>query len=143
MIQKILHKKKLYAVIIRSQFRKKKGINFFTDNHASQQLGYMKHEKDYLIKPHLHNKRSAKISTMSEVIIVFKGILRVDFYDSKEKYLFSKKIYANDVITLVNGGHGFKVLKNVEMLEVKQGPYNQSKDKKKFNEINEKKIKIK
>ena len=103
----------------------------------------MKHEKDYLIKPHLHNKRSAKISTMSEVIIVFKGILRVDFYDSKEKYLFSKKIYANDVITLVNGGHGFKVLKNVEMLEVKQGPYNQSKDKKKFNEINEKKIKIK
>ena len=143
MIHKILHKKKLYAVIIRSQFRKKKGINFFTDNQASQQLGYMKHKKDYLIKPHLHNKRSAKISTMSEVIIVFKGILRVDFYDSKEKYLFSKKIYANDVITLVNGGHGFKVLKDVEMLEVKQGPYNESKDKKKFNEINEKKIKIK
>ena len=143
MIHKILHKKKLYAVIIRSQFRKKKGINFFTDNQASQQLGYMKHKKDYLIKPHLHNKREAKISTMSEVIMVFKGILRVDFYDNKEKYLFSKKIYANDVITLVNGGHGFKVLKDVEMFEVKQGPYNQSKDKKKFNEINEKKIKIK
>ena len=39
MIHKILHKKKLYAIIIRSQFRKKKGINFFTDNQASQQLG--------------------------------------------------------------------------------------------------------
>ena len=44
---------------------------------------------------------------------------------------------------LVSGGHGFKVIKNVEMIEVKQGPYNLSKDKKKFNSINEKKVRIK
>jgi hypothetical protein len=142
MINKILHKKKLYALIVRSKFRKKKGINFFTDNDATQQFGYMKHQKNYLIKPHLHNKRKTKILSTSEVIVVFKGILRVDFYDNKQKYLFSKKVYANDIIMLVNGGHGFKVLKNVEMLEVKQGPYSLSKDKKKFDKIDEKKIKI-
>ena len=44
---------------------------------------------------------------------------------------------------LVHGGHGFKVLKNVEMIEVKQGPYNLIKDKIKFNKIDEKKIRIK
>ena len=44
---------------------------------------------------------------------------------------------------LVHGGHGFKVLKNIEMIEVKQGPYSMIKDKKKFNKIDEKKIKIK
>ena len=44
---------------------------------------------------------------------------------------------------LVHGGHGFKVLKNVEMLEVKQGPYSLSKDKIKLENINENKIKIK
>jgi|TARA_Y100000031_G_scaffold156121_1_gene209360 hypothetical protein len=103
----------------------------------------MKHEKNYLIKPHKHNKRLTKILTTTEVIVLFKGILRVDFYDNKKEYLFSKKIFANDIIMLVNGGHGFKVLKNVEMLEVKQGPYSLSKDKIKFDSINEKKIKIK
>ena len=44
---------------------------------------------------------------------------------------------------LVHGGHGFKVLKNVEMVEVKQGPYSQKKDKIKFDEVNEKKVRIK
>ena len=44
---------------------------------------------------------------------------------------------------LVHGGHGFKVIKDVEMLEIKQGPYLANYDKVKFNKIHEKKIKIK
>ena len=143
MIEKVLHKKKLFALIVRKQFRKKSGINFFTDHSATQQFGYMKHKKNYLIKPHLHNERQSKIFLTSEVIILLKGILRVDFYDNKEKYLFSKKVYANDIIMLINGGHGFKVIKDIEIIEVKQGPYNLMEDKKKFNKIDEKKIKIK
>ena len=93
--------------------------------------------------PHKHNKRNTKIIITTEVIILFKGILRVDFYNEKKNYLFSKKIYAGDIIMLVNGGHGFKILKDVEMIEVKQGPYSLSSDKIKFNKIDEKKIKIK
>ena len=143
MIEKITHKKKLFALIVRSKFRKKKGINFFTENNATQQFGYMKHKKDYVIKPHKHNQRLTKILTTTEVIILFKGILRVDFYDNKEKYLFSKKIFRNDIVMLANGGHGFKVLKDVEMLEVKQGPYSLSKDKIKFDKVDEKKVRIK
>tara|TARA_A100001011_G_C13916685_1_gene677352 strand:+ start:85 stop:516 length:432 start_codon:yes stop_codon:yes gene_type:complete len=143
MIEKITHKKKLFALIVRSKFRKKNGINFFTENNATQQFGYMKHKKNHIIKPHKHNQRLTKILNTTEVIIMFKGILRVDFYNNKEKYLFSKKIFTNDIIMLVNGAHGFKVLKNVEMLEVKQGPYKISKDKVKFDNIDEKKIRIK
>ena len=143
MIEKINYKKKLFALIVRRKFRKKKGINFFTPKEAIQQFGYMKHKRNYLIMPHQHNKRLTKILITTEVIILFKGILRVDFYNNKKKYLFSKKIYAGDLIMLVNGGHGFKVLKDVEMLEVKQGPYSLAKDKVKFDNIDEKKIKIK
>ena len=143
MIEKVIHKKKLFALIVRSKFRKKTGINFFTDNNATQQFGYMKHRKNYVIKPHKHNQRLTKILTTTEVIILFKGILRVDFYDNKKMYLFSKKIFGKDIIMLVNGGHGFKVLKDVEMLEVKQGPYKLSRDKVKFDNVDEKKIKIK
>ena len=44
---------------------------------------------------------------------------------------------------LVSGGHGFKVLKDVEMLEINQGPYNLIKDKIKFENIDENEINIK
>ena len=147
MIEKIKYKKQLFALLVRSKYRKKNGINFFTDKKASQQVGFMKHKKNHIILPHKHNKRKktsiAKIDTTTEVLIILKGILRVDFYSSKEKYLFSKKLYANDLIMLSSGGHGFKVLKDVEMIEVKQGPYFISKDKVKFDKTNESQIKIK
>tara|TARA_Y100001935_G_C17275878_1_gene494624 strand:+ start:26 stop:469 length:444 start_codon:yes stop_codon:yes gene_type:complete len=147
MIEKITHKKKLFALIVRNKYRKKKGINFFTDKKASQQVGFMKHKKDYVILPHKHNKRKktaiAKIDSTTEVLIILKGILRVDFYSPNEKYLFSKKLYENDLIMLSSGGHGFKILKDVEMIEVKQGPYFISKDKVKFDKTDESQIKIK
>jgi hypothetical protein len=143
MIEKIYNQKKLYALIVRRNYQKKKGVNFFTDKESTQQFGYMNHKKNHIILPHRHNKRQSKILLTTEVLILLKGILRVDFYTDKEKYLFSKKLYANDLILLSDGGHGFKVLKDVKMIEVKQGPYSLSMDKVKFEKINEKKIKIK
>ena len=143
MIEKIFHKKKLLALIVRGTYRKKKGITFFTPNESTQQFGYMKHKKKYIIKPHLHKKRITKILYTTEVILLLKGILRVDFYNDAKSYLFSKILKQNDIIMLVHGGHGFKILKEVEMLEIKQGPYSLIKDKIKFENIDEKKIKIK
>ena len=122
-IEKIYNKKILYALIVRSNYKKKKGVSFFTDKDATQQFGYMNHKKNHIILPHRHNKRQSKILLTTEVIIIQKGILRVDFYDNKEKYLFSKKLYSNDIIMLSNGGHGFKVIKDTQMIEVKQGHY--------------------
>ena len=142
-MKKFLIKKKLYALIVRSSYKKKKGVSFFTDDKATQQFGYMNHKKGYDILPHRHNKRYSKIFWTTEVIIIQDGILRVDFYDDNEKYLRSKKIYKNDIIMLAGGGHGFKVLKDVKMIEVKQGPYSLTMDKIKFRQVDEKKIKIK
>ena len=143
MIENVFYKNKLFALIVRSKFRKKGGINFFTPKEATQQFGYMKHKKGHIIVPHQHNKRLTRILNTTEVILLLKGTLRVDFYDNKKIYLFSKIINEKDIIMLVHGGHGFKVLKNVEMIEVKQGPYSLAADKAKFNKIDEKKIKIK
>lgn len=143
MIENIIYKKKLLALIVNGKYRKKKGISFFTPNESTQQFGYMKHKKNHIILPHLHKKRVTKISYTTEVIILLKGSLRIDFYADLKKYLFSKIINKNDIIMLVSGGHGFKVLKDVEMIEVKQGPYSLSKDKVKFESTLEKNIKIK
>ena len=143
MIEKVIYKKKMLALIVRGEYRDKKGITFFTPNESTQQFGYMKHNKKHIIRPHLHKKRLTKIYHTTEVILLMKGILRVDLYSQFKKYLFSKILKEKDIIMLVHGGHGFKVLKNVEMLEIKQGPYNLIKDKIKFENIDENKIKIK
>ena len=133
----------MLALIVRGKYRKKKGITFFTADESNQQFGYIKHKKNYIIKPHLHKKRSTKINYTSEVILMLKGLLRVDFYNRRKKYLFSKVLKDKDIIMLVHEGHGFKVLKDCEMLEIKQGPYNLIKDKIKFDKIDENKIKLK
>ena len=143
MIEKIIHKKKLLALIVRGKYRNKAGITFFTPNESPQQFGYMKHKKKYVIKPHLNKKRLTKIFHTTEVILLLKGILRVDFYNQFKKYLFSKILKKKDIIMLVHGGHGFKILKDVEMLEIKQGPYNLIKDKIKFENVDDDKIKLK
>ena len=143
MIKEIVHKNKLYALVIKETYQDKKGISFFTKNADNQQIGFMSHPKNYLIKPHKHQKRETKIFITSEVIILQKGKLRVDFYDTKKKYLFSIVVKKNQIIMLVHGGHGFKVLEAVKMLEIKQGPFVSHKDKVKFDKIDEKKIKIK
>ena len=90
MIEKIYNQKRLYALIVRRNYQKMPGVNFFTDKDSTQQFGYMNHKKNYIILPHRHNKRKSKILLTTEVIIILKGILRVDFYSEKEKYLFSK-----------------------------------------------------
>ena len=63
MIEKIFHKKKLLALIVRGNYRKKKGITFFTPNESTQQFGYIKHKKNHKIKPHLHKKRATKFDS--------------------------------------------------------------------------------
>ena len=88
-------------------------------------------------------KRLSKIFYTSEVIYLLKGKLRVDFYTNKQNYLFRKVVRANDLIALIQGSHGFKTIEPVEMLEVKQGPFQANQDKVKFEKIDEKKIKIK
>ena len=143
MLKEIIHKNKLYALIIKETYQNKKGVSFFTKNNANQQIGFMNHPKNYFIKPHNHQKRETKIFITSEVIILQKGKLRVDFYDTKKKYLFSIVVKKNQIIMLVHGGHGFKILEPVKMLEIKQGPYVNNKDKIKFDKIDEKRIKIK
>jgi UDP-2,3-diacylglucosamine pyrophosphatase LpxH len=143
MIKKIFNKKQLYAVIITPSSMKKKGVNFFTDNHYNQQVGFMKHERNKVILPHIHKKVIRDIRTTTEVIYIMKGSLRIDFYDSKKKYLFSNTAKENYIVILIKGGHGFKVTKDIEMIEIKQGPYVEAKDKKKFKPTYEKKIKFK
>ena len=143
MIEKIKNKKKLLAIIVRKKVHNKRGINFITPNNFNLQFAFMNHGKFHTVQPHMHKRKKIKSINTSEVLYIIKGKLRVDFYDKKRVYLFSKIVSEGDTLMLINQGHGFKMLKKTIMLEVKQGPYQEKIDKIKFTAIDDKFIKIK
>ena len=135
-IEIISHKKETYAMIIRknNQF-KKKGVNFFTKNSDLIQVGFINHKKNHLINSHVHIKNRRIIDYCTEVLIIKKGKLRVTFYTKKGKNINKQKtLLTDDVIILFTGGHGFDVLENCKIIEIKQGPYNKKSDKIVFND---------
>lgn len=130
-LQLIKKKNHLLGIIIRNNYTCK-GVNFITAHDFSQQVAYMHHPAGKIIDAHVHNLVHRNIVLTQEVLFIKKGKLRVDFYDEYEDYLESQLLEAGDVILLVSGGHGFEVLEEVEMIEVKQGPYSGDMDKKRF-----------
>ncbi len=129
--EQITHDNVMLALIIYAEYRNN-GIVFFTPDEFSQQLAYMKHPPGKVIDPHVHNPVQREVFITQEVLLLKKGRLRVDFYDQQRSYVTSRILGTGDVSLLAAGGHGFEALEEVEMIEVKQGPYSGEADKTRF-----------
>ena len=134
MVEKIEHNGLFLGVLLRANYRTA-GIEFFTPDEFSQQLGYMNREKGYVIPPHVHNPVVREVQYTKEVLFVKSGRVRTDFYDEDQAYLESRVLYQGDVLLLAYGGHGFEMLEQSEMIEVKQGPYAGEADKTRFDPV--------
>ena len=143
MIEKIFDKKKVIALIVKSRKIKKKGPNFVTPNNFTQQLGIINYPTGHYITPHTHKKYLRKVTHTSEVLIINKGILRTDFYNNKKKYMFSRNLKEGDIIFLHESHHGFKIIKDCSIIEIKQGPYIKLADKVLFKKVDEKNVRYK
>ena len=142
MIEEVKFDGGILSIIIRHNF-KKDGIEFFTPDDFSQQLAYMKRPQNYVIAPHVHNAVTRKVLFTQEVLLVKSGRIRVDFYDDNKNYLKSTILESGDVILLAFGGHGFEMLEESEIIEVKQGPYCHDMDKVRFDPVSDEQIKYK
>lgn len=131
MIEYVTYHNRLLALILPHNFEKP-GINFLTSNELSQQLAYMHHSAGKIIPPHMHKFSPREVQYTQEVLVIKEGKLRVDFYNEQQQYIESRILEAGDVILLASGGHGFEVLEEVKMIEVKQGPYVGEYDKVQF-----------
>ena len=141
-VERILHDGIPLAVILRAD-HKSDGIEFFTPDDFSQQLGYMNRPKGYVISPHVHNAVQRQVHFTKEVLFIKSGKVRVDFYDESQNYLESRILRAGDFVLLAYGGHGFEMLESSEMIEIKQGPYAGDSDKTRFEAIVTDRIRIK
>jgi len=122
LIESVLIEGRVAAIIVRSSFRPD-GIQFVTPADFSQQLGFMRRPTGYKIQPHVHLPLERETTMTQEVLYVRSGRVRVDFYSEDELLAESREIGAGDVILLASAGHGFEMLEESEIIEVKQGPY--------------------
>lgn len=118
----------ILAIIIRREYSTE-GLKFFTPDDFSQQLAYMYHKKGKRIKPHAHNVIKREISFTQEVLFLKRGTLRVDLFGNDQTFITSVVLLEGDVILLAGGGHGFEAVDDIEVIEVKQGPYSGDLDK--------------
>ena len=137
----IKHNNILLGMIIRKS-DEKEGVNFFTPDEFQQQIGILKLPTGHRFQPHIHNKIKREIFYTYETLVIRKGKLRVDFYDTEQKYLFSDVVSAGDILMLAEGGHGFKVLEEIDFVEIKQGPFLGEKDKFKFDILPDNSVKF-
>ena len=121
----------IIAVILRASFCEP-GVHFFSQDHFSQQLGFIRYPTDHVIAPHVHNQLSREVMYTQETLFIRDGSVRVDLYRDDRTFLTQRVLSAGDTILLSTGGHGFTVLEECSMIEVKQGPYAGDGDKTRF-----------
>lgn len=108
------------------------GVSFYSPNHFSQQLGFIRHPAGHVIPPHVHNPVPREVMHTQETLFIREGRVRVDLYRDDRSLLMRRILTTGDVILLSTGGHGFEVLDPSSIVEVKQGPYAGDGDKTRF-----------
>lgn len=133
-LEYIYHDGETYCIILRDNFQSST-LAFVTPDDFSMQLGFLPHKQGNVIQPHMHKPAAREIVYTNEVLIVKKGRVKVNLYDTEKNYLGSETLHDGDSILLNFGGHGFEVEQDTVMIEVKQGPYMGMADKERFQGV--------
>jgi len=134
-VEEIIHDGHIIGIVLRKDAVFDK-ITFFSKPDFSQQLGFLPHKRGSVIHAHFHKEVRRHIQRTQEVLFLKTGRVIVNFYTTGKQYICSRELTAGDCVFLCGGGHGFKVLEDSAMIEVKQGPYSgRNSDKEIFEGI--------
>ncbi len=119
------------AYIIRSEINPEK-TTFLTPPEFNFQVGFVVYPSDGEIDPHIHLPLERHIVGTSEVLVVKKGRCEIDIYNDDRELVVTRELCEGDIMLMVGGGHGFRMLEDTVLLEVKQGPYTGLDEKERF-----------
>jgi len=120
----IRHNGQILATIIYAE-EIESGVHFYVEDENALQVGKQLRFKGEKIRPHKHIPvKVERKETLQEVLYIEKGKVKITFYTDKWEEIDSRILNKGDMILLIKGGHGFEMLEETEMIEVKQGPYN-------------------
>ena len=115
----------------------KKGLSFFSSDNEFIQVGAWAYDAGKELAAHRHNHVLREVTHTQEVIFVRKGSILARVYTHDGTLVRELEAAAGDVLVLLNGGHGYKILEDgTEVLEVKNGPYvGAERDRTRFAEL--------
>ncbi len=120
-----------YAYVVRCEFSPAR-TTFVTPDTLNQQLGFIVYGAGTQIPRHRHLQVARSIEGTTEVILVKQGRCIADIFDQEGRPVDSVELRVGDIIVLSRGGHGFRIVEDTVLIEVKQGPYSQVVDKERF-----------
>ena len=119
------------ALIIRAELAPPE-TTFLTSPDLNMQLGFVVYPAGGAVERHSHVPLERRIVGTSEVLVVRRGRCEMDVYDDERRLVSTHELRQGDVILMVGGGHGFRMLEDTTLLEVKQGPYTGLEEKTRF-----------
>ena len=122
----------ILALLITSTGEFPSGHNFLTMETDPLQFAVFNHPSGHQIQRHWHPPVKRELTNTSEVLVIQSGRVSVSIYDAKLSLVLVRELTSMDVAVLFSGGHGFEILEDATILEVKQGPYVGINDKKLF-----------
>ena len=131
MVERIERNGRPLAVIIRAAMLPEK-TTFLTPNEFKQQVGFVVYPRGGEIARHVHRPLERHLVGTSEVLVVRKGRAEIDVYDDDQSIVATRELRVGDVMLMVGGGHGFRLLEDTVLLEIKQGPYTGVDEKERF-----------
>ena len=106
--------------------------SFLTPPELKQQVGYIVYPAGAEIPRHCHRPVERQIVGTSEVLVIKSGRCVIDIYDDEHRLIATRELCVGDVVLMVGGGHGFRMLEDTVLLEIKQGPYTGLDEKERF-----------
>ena len=130
-VEQIIWKDKPLAYIIRAEMVPGK-TTFLTPSELNLQVGFVVYPAGGEVARHLHRPLERHIVGTSEVLVVKEGRCQMDIYDDDRRLVATRELRKGDIMLMVGGGHGFRMLEDTVLLEVKQGPYTGLDEKERF-----------
>jgi len=96
---------------------------FLTPDDCNLQVGHVVYPAGGEIARHMHLPLERQLVGTTEVLVIQQGRCEVEIYSEDRRVVATRELGVGDILIAVAGGHGFRVLEDTVMLEVKQGPY--------------------
>jgi len=123
-VEKIFYKNNLVAIWIKDI---PDGSIPMTDPKEPLQLVTLKHPKGTYLKAHTHKPKKRVTQKLQECLFVKKGEVTVDLYDADKTYFKSISLKPGHSLVLICGGYGIHLIKDSELIEIKNGPFIEDK----------------
>lgn len=131
MIETIEHDGAILAYLIRGGPLPDK-TTFLTPDTCNLQVGHVVYPAGGEIARHVHLPIERHLTGSTEVLMLQRGRCRVDVYTDGRELVTTRDLAVGDILIAVSGGHGFHVLEDTVLLEIKQGPYPGGAEKERF-----------